>query len=127
MKISISRADLVFSQYIRLRDKKCIRCGSPVAMSAKGLPVSHTNSHYFGRGRENTRFDPENCDTLCLGCHRFWGSDNREDYRAFKIKQLGEVKFNHLCVRAEQYKKKDRALMLMAAKELLKLEVEKSA
>lgn len=123
MKISLDKADTVMSQYVRLRDKRCMRCSSPVEFNSKGLPISHQASHYFGRGRENTRFDPRNLDCLCFFCHRFWGSDNREDYRAFKIKQLGQKGFDELCVRAETYMKKDRALMLMAVKELLRLQI----
>ena len=119
-KIRIDKADTIFSQYIRLRDKKCVRCGSEVRMK-KGLPVSHACSHYWGRGKEGTRFEPDNCDTLCFGCHERWGhGDERDDYRAFKIKQLGEKRFKSLMIQAYQYKKKDRKMSLMIAKELLK-------
>lgn len=120
MKIKIDRADQTFSQYIRLRDGKCMRCGSRVELNDNGLPISHQASHYFGRGRENTRFDPENLDTLCWGCHQQWGSTNREDYRKFKIDQLGEKRFKLLSMRAEQYCKKDRKMRLIEAKLLLK-------
>ena len=118
--LKLDAADIAFSQFIRMRDGRCMRCGSEVEIGLKGLPVSHQNSHYFGRGRENTRFDPENCDCLCGACHRFWGSDNREMYRAFKIKQLGEEGFKRLEVRAMTHGKKDRKLALMIAKQLLK-------
>ena len=119
MKIRIDRADLVFSQYIRLRDGECRRCHSRVELNDKGLPVTHQNSHFFGRGRENTRFDPDNCDTVCFGCHRIWGSDDREGYSHFKIKQLGKRRYNMLNIRAETYCKKDRKLALIVAKKLL--------
>lgn len=119
MKIRTDKADTAFSQVIRLRDKMCLRCKSPVKLNDKGMPVSHTNSHYFGRGKENTRFDLENCDTLCMGCHQYWGSDNREDYREFKIRQLGEEGFKKLRIRAEMYKKKDRQASYLYSKKLL--------
>lgn len=118
MRIKIDKADVTFSHYIRLRDKMCKRCFSPVRLNDKGLPVSHTASHYFGRGKENTRFDPENVDTLCLPCHVKWGSEDREDYRNFKIKQLGEQGFKNLCIRAEMYKKKDRQGSYLYSKKL---------
>ena len=117
--IRIDPADKVFSQYIRSRDRKCVRCSSPVSFNDKGLPVTHQNSHYFGRGRENTRFDPENGDTLCHGCHQYWGSADKEGYRNFKIKQLGQERYDMLSIRAETYCKKDRKLAYLASKQLL--------
>ena len=120
MKIKIDKADTAFSLYIRLRDRKCVRCGSPVKINEAGKPVSHQASHYFGRGRENTRFDPENVDCLCTGCHQIWGSDDRESYREFKLKQLGQEGYNWLILRSNTYKKKDRKMALIIARELLK-------
>lgn len=110
MYVKIDKADKVFSQFIRLRDGKCVRCGSVVLFNDKGLPVSHQASHYFGRGKESTRFDEENVDCLCMGCHRIWGSDDKEGYRNFKIKQLGQQGFDLLMLRANSYQKKDRKL-----------------
>ena len=86
-KIKIDKADKVFSQYIRLRDKQCVRCGRRGEDTVEGLPIKGLQaSHYFGRGNECTRFDVENVDCLCAGCHQYWDS-NKEDYRDFKIKQ----------------------------------------
>lgn len=118
-RITIDPADVVFSQWIRLRDKYCVRCGSPVQINGKGLPVSHENSHYHGRGRENTRFDESNCDCLCSGCHQIWGSEDKEGYRYFKIKQLGQRGFDALLIASNTYKKKDRVMELIRAKALL--------
>jgi hypothetical protein len=110
MKIKIDQADQLFSQYVRLRDKHCMRCHSPVEFNEKGLPVSHQASHFFGRSSESVRFEPDNVDCLCWGCHQIWGSNDREAYRDFKLKQLGEKRFNSLKVQANNYKKKDRKL-----------------
>lgn len=120
MKIRLDPADKVFSQVIRLRDKKCVRCGSPVKFNEKGIPVTHQNSHYFGRGQESTRYNKNNCDTLCYGCHVIWGSKEREDYRDFKINQLGQKGFDLLLLRSKTPQKKDRKLELIKAKEQLK-------
>lgn len=84
-----------------------MRCGSPVRLNGKGLPSSHTNSHYFGRGAQNTRFEPQNCDTLCYPCHVLWGSQNKEEYKVFKIHQLGETGFARLLLASNTYRKKD--------------------
>lgn len=115
MRIRIDPADTAFSLAIRTRDKwTCQRCGS----IKEG---SQQNSHYFGRGAENTRFDPENCDCLCHGCHQIWGSQDKEGYRNFKIKQIGQDRFDALMLRASMYKKKERGMELIKAREYLKL------
>lgn len=48
------------------------------------------------------RFDEQNCDTLCHGCHRYWEKEDREGYRAFKIKQLGQAAYDRLDYRAHK-------------------------
>lgn len=116
MRIKLDKADMVFSQYIRTRDNwTCQRCGKQYQPPTKALHCSH----YFGRGRENTRFDPENCDALCHGCHSYWGSSDKEGYRQFKIDQIGERGFQELTWRASMYKKKDRKMALIIAKQLM--------
>jgi hypothetical protein len=120
MKIKIDAADKTFSQYIRKRDKKCVRCQSPVQFNDKGLPVSHQCSHYWGRGHESTRFDLENADCLCFYCHSLWGGEERDRYKEFKIKQLGPEGFKRLDFRAHQLVKKDRKKSLIISRELLK-------
>lgn len=117
MKIVIDKADALFSKYIRLRDKRCVRCGRP-GDGKEGIN-SLQNSHYFGRRSESTRFDPENCDALCMGCHQRWGSEDKEAYRDFKIKQLGEDGFKKLRMRSEMYCKKDRKLAYLVVKKML--------
>lgn len=115
MKIRIDKADKIFSLAIRTRDKwTCQRCYTKYPEKVQGLH----NSHYFGRGNECTRFDPKNCDALCFFCHQTWDS-NKEDYRDFKIKQLGEKGFQALRVRASSICKKDRNLSYIASKKLL--------
>jgi len=116
-KIKLDPADIAFSKYIRTRDGwRCQRCHTRYIPPTKALH----NSHYFGRARENTRFDPENCDSLCYGCHKFWGSDDKEGYRQFKIKQLGQKRFDLLTLRASTYCKKDRKMALIKSRLLLK-------
>lgn len=117
-KIKIYAADRVFSRYIRLRDGRCVRCGN-TGSGKDGIETLHC-SHFFGRRKESVRYDPDNCDTLCFGCHQHWGSDNRESYREFKKKQLGEQRFNALVVRANTRQKRDRKLSKIKAQELLK-------
>jgi len=120
MRIKIDQADKVFSQYIRTRDKECQRCHSRVQFNNKDLPVSHENSHYFGRGKESTRYDSDNCCTLCFGCHKIWGSDDKEGYRNYMIGKLGQTEFDLLELRSNTYMKKDRKMRLIEAREMLK-------
>jgi hypothetical protein len=120
MNITIDKADKYFSFYIRLRDGKCMRCGSLVRVNLQtGMPISHTTSHYFGRGKESTRFDPDNCVCLCMPCHRKWASDDREEYREFMIKRLGMRGFESLLVRSKRLVKKDRKMAFIQSKALL--------
>lgn len=116
--IKIDQADKVFSQYIRLRDKRCLKCNSPVKLNDQGLPISHQCSHFHGRGHEGTRYEPDNCDTLCYGCHQYFGA-NPLVFTEWKRKQLGEKRFKSLLLQANAYCKKDRKLALIKAKALL--------
>ena len=103
MRIKLDKADRIFSLYIReLNGWRCQRCSSD--------SESLQNSHYFGRAKEGTRFDTDNCDALCFACHQYWGSTDREAYREYKIKQLGEDGFKLLQARAYGFCKKDRKL-----------------
>jgi hypothetical protein len=116
MNIKLRKADVEFSKYIRTRDGwRCVACGTQYQPPTQGLQ----NSHFWGRGRENTRFDPDNCDALCFSCHQYWGGDGREEYIAFKIKQLGDRNYKKLKIRAFQYRKKDDKLALLAIKQLM--------
>jgi hypothetical protein len=106
-KLKLDPADKVFSQYIRLRDKKCKRCHSPVQFNAQGLPISHQASHFQGRGKENTRFDPSNVDTLCGGCHQYFTANPGEHYE-WQVQEKGQQKVDQIILASNMYLKKDR-------------------
>lgn len=106
-KIKRDKADELFSYWIRLRDKKCKRCGSKVGFNAKGLPNTHDCSHFKGRGKEGTRFEPLNCDTLCMGCHMYFTSQPDEHY-AWQVQTKGQDTVDKIILAANTYKKKDR-------------------
>lgn len=117
MRIKIFPEDALFSRYIRIRDGwTCQRCHAQHDIGSQGLH----NSHFWGRGNWSTRFDPQNCDALCFPCHRLWGGDERDAYRAWKLKQLGERAYKALDIRAHTYAKRDRKLAMMYVKELMK-------
>ena len=92
---STTKADALFSKWIRERDGKCIRCGKTEYLQ---------NSHFWPRGRSGTRYDPLNCDTLCYGCHygnnNGWERMKQGEYRTFKLNQLGAEAYAKLEERA---------------------------
>lgn len=107
VEIKIDRADTLFSQYIRLRDRVCKRCNSPVRFNDKGLPVSHQASHFKGRRNEATRYEPFNVDTLCGGCHSYFTA-NPYEHVNWQIQTKGQEMVDKLILLSNSYKKKDR-------------------
>ena len=64
-----SKADRVFSHYIRHRDcpdgqGRCISCGRPIT------PSTCDCGHYVPRSHLSTRYDTRNCNAQCLDCNR---------------------------------------------------------
>lgn len=108
------QADHYFSLFIRYRDNwTCQRCGGKYEPVTASLQCSH----FYGRARENTRFDPLNADSQCAGCHNFLGA-NPELHREWKLQRIGEEDYKKLRIRAELRCKKDRKLQAMIAKKL---------
>ena len=116
--ITRDKADHYFSLYIRYRDdwtcQRCLTQYQPVTASLQ-------NSHFYGRARESTRFDPTNCDALCAGCHNHLGM-YPELHREWKLQRIGEQAYMMLRVRAESRCKKDRTMMAIACKQLYERE-----
>lgn len=81
------KLDKAFSLFIRQRDRwRCQRCKRKYeAGKAKGLHCSH----YMGRTNKATRWDPENCDALCHGCHSYFEDRKQTAYRDWKIEKHG--------------------------------------
>lgn len=68
MAVKIKTVDKYFSRCIRERAEwKCERCGSQHEQNSMGLHCSH----FHGRGKWGVRFDPDNCEALCYGCHSY--------------------------------------------------------
>lgn len=84
--LTTKEADDIFSKLIRARDgNQCVMCGRTENL---------TCSHFWGRGHSSTRYDPENCDTLCwMPCHIRVEKEKQGAYRDFKLKQLGARKY----------------------------------
>lgn len=101
-----STADTKFSEFVRNRDKKCVRCGGKENLQC---------SHFWSRTHSSTRYDPENCDTLCYACHygnsKGWEYDQAGEYRDFKIRQLGESRYQALEEKHRQFKERRKAII----------------
>lgn len=108
-KVKIDKADKYFSQWIRTRDGwTCQRCSRKFVPPTQGLHCSH----FQGRGKEATRFDPLNADALCYGCHQYFTSHPAEHY-LWQVERKGQDTVDKLVLLSNQYKKKDRKLEAM--------------
>lgn len=89
--------DTVFSRFIRLKHKRCQKCGRLGHGDEQifGLEASH----YFSRRKWSTRFDESNVDCLCKVCHKEFHKYPSE-YERWKEDQLGERDFELLTLRA---------------------------
>lgn len=115
-KVKIDKADKYFSLYIRTRDRwTCQRCSNSFVPPTSGLHCSH----FCGRAKENTRFDPNNCDSLCYGCHQYFTSHPADHYE-WQVEKKGQAVVDKLKLSASLYKKKDRKLEAMYWKQQLK-------
>ncbi len=91
---SMKKADDMFSEWIRARDGKCLRC----ALEGKTTTERLTCSHYWGRRNAALRYEPDNCITLCwFRCHLYgWEKEKHGKYRDFMIERLGIKRFEEL-------------------------------
>lgn len=102
--IKIDPADRIFSLYIRTRDNwTCQRCKKRYEPPTTALHCSH----FMGRGKEATRFDEENADALCYGCHRYFTAQPAEHYQ-WQVERKGQKTVDALRLRSNTYQKKDR-------------------
>lgn len=119
-RIKLDRADTLFSIYIRRLRKKCERCGRVGRKLKNGYKIGGLQaSHFHSRRKESVRYDLNNVDVLCVGCHKYF-TDERERYREWKKERMGEEKYDLLQIFAETPVKKDRVMSLLIIKEMMK-------
>lgn len=108
-KIKLRKSDIIYSKYLRKKRRyRCERCRTPYE-GGIGLQVSH----FYGRAKESVRFDEENTDCLCAGCHQYFTA-NPAEYTDWKRGRLGEKRYKALTLRANIMGKRDDKLMEMA-------------
>lgn len=116
-KIKIRPVDTLFSKYIRTRDKwTCQYCGKHCGENNSLHKLEC--SHHFGRAKEATRFDPENCVALCFTCHSKF-HDSKELRNGFMITRLGQNRYDLLELRSNQKGHKDDELTKIYIKKLM--------
>lgn len=98
---SSTKADQIFSKWIRERDKRCFFCNNPATQ----------NSHFWGRAASATRYDPLNCDGICGGCHMRHEGNKQGLYREMKVKQLGKKGYDALERRTRSIMKRKDAII----------------
>jgi len=73
----------------------------------------------MGRGKEATRFDEDNADALCYGCHRYFTAQPAEHYM-WQVETKGQKTVDSIVLRSNQYQKKDRSMAYLYWKQRLK-------
>ena len=78
--------DNLWSQLVKARDRKCVRCGNGYNLDP---------AHIFGRVRKSVRWLLEDGLTLCRECHD-WGHHNEKAFRIFVEEYLGIERYTAL-------------------------------
>lgn len=95
----IKKADTLFSLIVRARDGKCQKCGR------RPPEVRLQCSHIVSRGYKNTRWDEDNADALCFGCHH-WFTNRPLHFEEWVISRIGEDALRELKLRARSTRTK---------------------
>lgn len=88
----INKIDKWFSDKIKQRDGKCLRCGRDYNLQC---------AHVFSRSHLGTRWEDKNAVTLCSGCHLFWAHKEPLQFYDWIRDRLGEKDFKWLRQKAE--------------------------
>lgn len=115
---SLKKADKAFSEEIRQRDGKCLFPMCRVT-DLKKLQCSH----YWGRSTKSTRFDPDNCISLCWLHHykdKMLGFEYQKQtiekqgydgqYTLWMKAWLGKERWDALYARSKQSIKQSKAI-----------------
>ena len=94
--------DKVFSLWIRRRDKIC---QFPLRSKDDYHAGSLQNSHFYGRNARSVRWDEDNCDAICARHHQFLEERKNAEYADWKLRQLGQERFDALKAKYYQLKR----------------------
>lgn len=83
-----NKLDKLFNAYIRMRDGKCILCGSKEKLQC---------SHYYGkRGSPILRWAQINAYAMCSKCHYLHHHGKEPDYALWMLQKYGKAKLVYL-------------------------------
>lgn len=92
IKKQVARCDRVFSEYIRLRDKYCITCGTPNDLQC---------SHYFTKkAHAAVRWNAHNAHAQCSACHTRHHNIDPGIYSEWMIDNMGREEYDLLRLKA---------------------------
>ena len=111
MRIRIDKLDVLFSKYIRLRDKVCQRCGGSGKLQC---------SHFHGRAKKSVRWDEDNAVAFCCGCHMYFTANPYEHTIWFE-NHLGVAKFEFLGCRSRVIGMPDKIALEIYFRDRIKL------
>jgi hypothetical protein len=94
--IKVTPADIAFGNCIKERSDWT--CEFPGCNRRYPPPSSLQCCHYFSRGDWSTRFDKENCISMCFA-HHSWMDGHHHQFREFMEKRLGSEKYAALVIR----------------------------
>ena len=107
-KAKIFPSDSEWSKYIRTRDMwTCQRCSKQYDPPTSALHCSH----FWSRGNWSVRFDEDNCEALCYGCHSYLGG-NPVEFHKYYLEKLGQERFDALEQRKNNKKSGSRTYYL---------------
>ena len=109
----IKRLDNVFSKYIRLRDKRCVICGTTENLQA---------GHLITRRCYATRWDEMNVFAQCRNCN-YTHEYRPEIFTNWYIEKFGADKYQELVVKSKmvvKYKNADLLAMIEYYKQKIK-------
>ena len=83
----VDRADSLFSSYVRQKNNNiCEHCGGKASQV----------HHYLSRRHYLTRWEEDNCLSVCWACHLHWCHSEAEKCRDYLIARIGGERFHEL-------------------------------
>ncbi len=120
MKIAVTKADRLFSQYIRAKaDHRCEYCVK-IGRWMGEYRLKLEASHYHSRRKKSVRYDPDNVHSLCFSCHQRMGGKGNSEYDTWMLQLLGEQRLQALQIRAETPNKPDEGAVILFCQTALK-------
>ena len=93
IKAAVKYTDTWFAQFIKLRDRRCVTCGS-----TEGLQCSHV----FRRHSYATRWDSQNAAAQCKKCHFLHHTQSEYPLQNYMKRRIGQDAMDEMWFRSKQ-------------------------